>query len=85
MSQPKQRVDRSYIAPQLTWREKLVAGTYTLLDIGFILWVIGLNVVIYNFFSRPYPLRAKAINALILLTGAALVAGIVLLIVRVWL
>ncbi|MBN1933052.1 MAG: hypothetical protein JW934_00225, partial [Anaerolineae bacterium] len=71
-------------APQLTWREKLVAGTYTLFDLGFILWVIGLNIVFYNFFSRSYPLHAKAINALILLAGAALVAGAVLLIVQVW-
>lgn len=84
MSQPKQRLDRSYIAPQLTWREKLTAGAYTILDMWFILGIVGLNIVIYNFFSRSYPLRAKAINALVLLAAAALIAGAVLLIVRVW-
>lgn len=85
MSEPKPRLDRSYIAPQLTWREKIVAGMYTLLDMIFILGVIGVSIALYNFFSPSYPLREKTVNAIILILVVALVAGLAFLIVRaVW-
>ncbi len=81
--EPKPRLDRSYIAPQLTWREKLIAGIYTVLDMVFILGVIGVSIALYNFFSPSYPLREKTINAFILLIVLALVAGLAWLVMRV--
>lgn len=85
MSEPKPRLDRSYIAPRLTWREKIVAGMYTLLDMVFILGVIGVSIALYNFFSPSYPLREKTVNAIILILVVLLVAGLAFLIVRaVW-
>jgi hypothetical protein len=73
------RIDRSYIAPQLSAREKMVAGLFTMLDAGFLLLAIGTSILVCNMFSRSYPRRAKAINALVLLGGLALLAGLVAL------
>jgi hypothetical protein len=75
-------VDRDYIAPQLTVREMLVAGTYVMVDMFLLLFVIGIPALIANFFSPVFPRRWKLWNALALLIPLVLVGAIVALIVH---
>lgn len=70
-------VDRSYIAPQLTPREKLVAGAFVVLDTCFFLFGIGTSVLVYNLFSETFPRREKLVDAGVLLAGFALIAAVV--------
>jgi len=61
------RIDKSYIAPQLSIREKMVAGVFTLLDLLFLLFGIGTSVLVWNLFSPTYPREAKLINGMFLI------------------
>ncbi len=72
-------IDRRYIAPQLSTKEKLVAGAFTALDMFLLLFVIGVPVLVFNVFSPTYPRREKAINACVLLGVAAVVAVLAVL------
>lgn len=72
-------MDRDYIAPQLTWRETIVAGTYVVLDVFFILFVIAIPTLAANLFSPTFPKKWKLGNALALLFILALVGAIVAL------
>jgi hypothetical protein len=74
-------MDRDYIAPQLTWRETIVAGTYVVLDVFLILFVIAIPTLAANLFSPTFPKKWKLGNALALLFILALVGAIVALVV----
>jgi uncharacterized membrane protein YqjE len=76
MQKSKSRMDKSYIAPQLTAREKVIAGTFTLLATGFFLFAIGIPILILNLFSPTYPWRGKVVNIAVLLAGLGLVGAI---------
>jgi hypothetical protein len=74
-------MDRDYIAPQLTLREAVVAGTYIVLDLLLLLFVIAIPTLVANLFSPTFPKKWKAGNALALLFILALVGAIVALVV----
>jgi len=74
-------MDRDYIAPQLTWREAIVAGTYVVLDVFFILFVIAIPTLAANIFSPTFPKKWKLGNAVALFFILALVGVIVTLVV----
>jgi hypothetical protein len=74
-------MDRDYIAPQLTWRETIVAGTYVILDVFLLLFVIAIPTLAANLFSPSFPRKWKLGNALALLFILALVGAIVTLVV----
>lgn len=82
MSKQKTRIDKTYIAPQLTVREKAVTGLYTLLDLSFFLYVLGTAFLVFNLFSPTYPWRHKLVNLTLLLIGLALIGAIVYLIFK---
>ncbi len=82
MSQVKSRPDKNYIAPQLTVREKLTAGVFILLDTGFVLFGLGIPILVSNLFSPTYPRRDKLINALILSLGLIIIVTVLTLIIR---
>jgi hypothetical protein len=74
-------MDRDYIAPQLTWRETIVAGTYVVLDIFVLLFFIAIPTLAANLFSPTFPKTWKLGNALALLLILALAGAIVALVV----
>jgi hypothetical protein len=74
-------MDKDYIAPQLTWRETIVAGTYVVLDVFLILFAITLPTLAANLFSPTFPKKWKLGNALALLFILALVGAIVALMI----
>jgi hypothetical protein len=74
-------MDRDYIAPQLTWRETIVAGTYVILDVFLLLLIIAIPTLAANLFSPTFPKKWKLGNALALLLILALAGAIVALIV----
>ncbi|MBN1580248.1 MAG: hypothetical protein JXA89_06065 [Anaerolineae bacterium] len=82
MSKPKTRVDKSYVAPELTAREKVSAGLFTALNTVFFLYLLSGPILMHNLFSRTYPRRAKLINAILLLLGLALTSTIMALVLR---
>ncbi|MBN1641486.1 MAG: hypothetical protein JXA09_09640 [Anaerolineae bacterium] len=73
-------MDRDDIAPQLTARETIAAGTYLVFDILLLLLAIGIPVLIANLFSPTFPRRWKAGNVLGLLLLLSVPALIVLLV-----
>ncbi len=75
-------IDRRYIAPQLSTKEKLVAGVFTALDLFLLLFVVGVPVLVLNVFSSTYPRREKAINACVLLGVAAAIALLAAILIR---
>ena len=75
-------MDRTYIAPHLSAREKIKAGLFLLFDAGFFLLGIGLPALVLNFFSPNLPRRWKLGNALVLLLLLGLIAAIPLSIMR---
>ena len=82
MSKPKTRLDRSYVAPALTAREKVTAGLFTALNTVFFLYLLSGPILMYNLFSRTYPRRAKLVNAILLSLGLAFTSTIIALILR---
>ena len=82
MSKPKTRVDKSYVAPELTAREKVMAGFFTALNTVFFLYLLSGPILMHNLFSRTYPRRAKLINATLLLLGLALTSTVMAVILR---
>ena len=74
-------MDKDYIAPQLTWRETIVAGTYVVLDVFLILFAITIPTLAANLFSPTFPKKWKLGNALALLFILALVGAIVSLVI----
>jgi hypothetical protein len=82
MSGPKKRVDRSYVAPQLTAREKVTAGLFTAFNTVLFLYLLSGPILMHNLFSRHYPRRAKLINAMLLLLGLAVTTTVMALILR---
>jgi hypothetical protein len=82
MSRPRTRVDKSYVAPELTAREKVRAGFFTALNTVFFLSLLSGPILMHNLFSRTYPRRAKLVNGVLLLLGLALTSTILALILR---
>jgi len=76
MSKPKTRLDRNYIASELTTKEKVRAGFFTALDTVFFLYLLSGPILVHNLFSPAYPRRAKAINALLLILGLILTGAV---------
>jgi len=82
MSEPSRRIDRSYIAPQLSAREKVAAGAFTLLDVAILLFGIGTSMLVCNLFSDGYPRIAKLVNALVLIVGLAMLCAPLMFLLR---
>jgi hypothetical protein len=74
-------VDRDYVAPQLTLRETIVAGSHLILDTLFILLVVGIPVLFANLFSPTFPPRYKLGNVLGLLVLLSVPTALVALLV----
>ena len=72
-------MDREYIAPQLTVRETVVAGTYAVLDVFLFVFGLAIPTLVANLFSPTFPSKWKLGNALALLSMLALVGVIVAL------
>ena len=81
MKHRSRRIDKSYIAPQLSIRQKIVAGAFITLDVGFLLFGIGTSVLVWNLFSPTYPRKAKLVNGLLLLAWLAGFGGLIALLV----
>ncbi len=74
-------MDRDHIAPQLTVRETIVAGTHLVLDTLFFLLVVGIPVLIANLFSPTFPRRWKLGNAVGLLVLLSVPGAVIALLI----
>lgn len=75
-------MDKKYIAPQLSLREAMAAGTFVVLDAFLFLLLVGVPALAVNMFSPTFPWRWKLGNALILAGLLALIAGAVAALIR---
>ena len=82
MKRTSRRIDKSYIAPHLSIREKIVAGAFITLDVGFLLFGIGTSVLVCNLFSPTYPRKAKLVNGLLLFGWVAAIGGLIALLIK---
>jgi hypothetical protein len=81
-TKPRQRIDKSYIAPQLTVREKIIAGMFVLLDVGVLFVGLGVPILVSNLFSPTLPWKWKLGNILALLVITVFIGAIPL---SIWL